>query len=696
MKRFYFLLLFVMMSAAACQEKNPFMEEWDTPYGIPPFEKIKVSHYLPAVREGIRQHNAEIDAIVDNPEAPTFDNTVAALEYSGQLLNKVAGVFYNISESDGTPEVQALEEQILPLMTVHGDEIMLNKGLFERVKAVYDGRESAGLDGEQLRVLENLYEGFIRSGIGLPEEQQEEMKAINARLSECILRFGQNLLSESNAFKDAFGISVSQYYDEMASCTDRSRREAMFKAYSSRGANGNEADNDKVVLEILSLRQRQAALLGFDTPAAFILDEKMAKNVETVDPFLGEIMPAALRGAVKERKMLQAAMDEDIKAGLLPVGTKMEPWDWFYYSDKVRKARYALDESEVMPYFKMENVREGVFGNASRLYGIQFKPIENITLFNPEASAFEVQDADGSHLGVIITDYFPRSTKRAGAWMNDFISECVLPDGTPQRPVVVNIGNFSRPNLTIDNVETAFHEFGHALHSLLSQCTYPSVAGTNVKRDFVELPSQINENWAFRKEVLKTYAFHCETGEVIPDELVDKMNAAALFGEGFKMTELTSAAILDMEWHKLSSMKDLAAAVGEPVLAQAGVTADFDVNALTGEQARILVQAFEAKVCKDMGLMGEIIPRYRSTYFNHIFGGSGYQAGYYNYLWAEVLDKDAFSLFLQRGLFDQPTAKSFRSNILEKGDSEDPMVLYRRFRGGDPDPDALLKARGLK
>lgn len=695
MKRIH-LLLILMMSATACQEKNPFMEEWHTPYGIPPFEKIEARHYLPAVREGIRQHNAEIEAIVSNPQAPTFDNTVAALEYSGQLLDKVAGVFYNVSESDGTPEIQALEEQILPMMTTHGDDIMLNKRLFERVKTVYEQAEGAGLSGEQRRVLDNLYENFIRSGIGLPEEQQEEMKAINARLSECILRFGQNLLSESNAFKEQFGISVSQYYDEMASCTDRNRREAMFRSYSSRGANGNAADNDKLVLEILSLRQRQAALLGFATPAAFVLDEKMAKNVETVDAFLGKIMPAALRGADKERKMLQAAMNEDIKAGLLPAGTVMEPWDWLYYSDKVRKARYALDESEVMPYFKMENVRAGVFGNAARLYDIRFKPLEGITLFNSEAAAFEVQDGDGSHLGVIITDYFPRSTKRGGAWMNDFVSECVLPDGTPRRPVVVNIGNFSRPNLTIDNVETAFHEFGHALHSLLSQCTYPSLAGTNVKRDFVELPSQINENWAFQKEVLKTYAFHCETGEVIPDGLVDKINAAAQFGEGFKMTELTSAAILDMEWHKLSSMKDLAAAVGESVLAEAGVPTDFELSSLTDAQARILVQAFEEKVCKEMGLIGEIIPRYRSTYFNHVFGGSGYQAGYYNYLWAEVLDKDAFSLFLQRGLFDRETAQSFRRNILEKGDSEDPMVLYRRFRGGDPDPDALLKARGLK
>lgn len=693
MKRLTLILMALTMMASSCRQ-NPLMTEWNTPFDIPPFEKILPEDYLPAIEEGIRQHNAEIEAIVNNTEAPTFENTVAALEYSGRLLNRAAGVFYNVSESDGTPEIQELETKILPMLTAHSDEIMLNKGLFARVKAVYEARE--GLEGEQLRVLESLYTSFVRSGIDLPEEQQEEMKAINARMSECILQFGQNLLRESNAFKEKFGISVSQYPDEMASCADRARRQAMFEAYSNRGANGNENDNDKMVLEILSLRQRQAALLGFASPAAFILDEKMAKDVPTVDKFLAEIMPAALKGAKKERAMLQEVMNQDIKAGLLPAGTTIRPWDWFYYADKVRKARYALDEAEVTPYFKMENVRAGVFGNASRLYGIQFKPIEGVTLFNPEASAFEVVDADGSHLGVIITDYFPRSTKRAGAWMNDFVSECVLPDGTHQRPVVVNIGNFSRPNLTIDNVETAFHEFGHALHSLLSQCTYPSLAGTNVKRDFVELPSQINENWAFEKEVLRTYAFHCETGEVIPDALVDKMNAAAQFNEGFSLTELTAAAILDMEWHKLASMKDFAAYVGPKALAEAGVSADFDIASLSDAQARVLVQAFEKKVGLDMSLVDEIIPRYRSTYFNHIFGSSGYEAGYYNYLWAEVLDKDGFSLFQQRGLFDAETSQSFRQNILEKGDSEDPMVLYRRFRGGDPDPDALLKARGLK
>lgn len=686
------------MMLVSCQQ-NPFMQSWNTPYGIPPFDEIEVCHYLPAVKEGIARHNAEIDAIVDNPEEPSFENTISALEYSGHLLSKVTGVFFNICESDGTPEVQELEEKILPMVTAHEDEIMLNKGLFKRVKAVYDGRDTAKLNPEQYRVLEKIYTRFIRSGIALPEAQQEEMKTINARLSELVLRFGQNLLSESNAFKETFGISVSQYSQEMSVCKDRDRREKMFKAYSSRGARGNEADNDAIVLEIMQLRQRQAALLGFESPAAFVLADKMAKNTATVDSFLGGIMPAALRGAEKERDLLQAEMDKDVQDGKLPQGSKLEAWDWFYYAARVRKSNYDLDEAALMPYFKMENVRAGVFGNATRLYDIYFEPLEWVPLYNPEASAFVLRNqSDSTLLGVIITDYFPRATKRAGAWMNDFVSECVLPNGKPRRPVVVNVGNFARPNLTLDDVQTAFHEFGHALHSLFSQCTYPSLAGTNVKRDFVELPSQINENWAFEKEVLQTYAFHCETGEVIPDELIDKIQAASLFNQGFKTTELTAAALLDMAWHELSSMEAFCAVVGPEALSLAGLegATTLDAATLTTQQACTLVQAFEEKVCEQMGLIGEIIPRYRSTYFNHIFGSSGYQAGYYNYLWAEVLDKDAFSVFEKFGIFDKATAGSFRSNILEKGDSEDPMMLFRRFRGSDPDPDALLRARGLK
>ncbi|MBQ1208884.1 MAG: M3 family metallopeptidase [Bacteroidales bacterium] len=686
----------MVMCFVSCND-NPFMSEWNTPFGIPPFEKIQDKHYLPAVEEGIRQHNAEIAAIVDNPQAPTFENTVVAYEYSGDLLNKVLGVFFNISESDGTPAIQELEGKILPMVTTHYDEILLNAGLYKRVEALYAKKDSLSLNSEQLRVLDKLYQSFVRNGIALPLEQQEEMKKINARLSELTLRFGQNLLSENNAFKSKFGISISQYSQQMSVCEDRAQRQAMFEAYSSRAANGGENDNNKILLETMQLRQRQAALLGFATPAEFVLDVKMAKNSKTVDAFLDGIMPAAIQGAKKERALLQEAMNLDIKNGKLPKASKIQAWDWFYYADQVRKSRYSLDEEAVKPYFKAENVRAGVFENSSRLYGISFKPIEGVALYHPEVEAFEVLDADGSHLGVILTDYFPRETKRGGAWMNDFVPQRILPSGVNQRPVVVNVCNFSRPCLSIDDVETLFHEFGHALHSLLSQATYPSLAGTNVKRDFVELPSQVHENWAFQKELLTSYAHHIDSGEVIPDALVQKINAAALFNEGFRTTELTAAAILDMAWHQFSSMKEFADFIGASTLEKAGLSQwDYTVETLSDEQASCLVKAFESKVCKEMGLIDEIIPRYRSTYFNHVFGGSGYNAGYYNYLWAEVLDKDAFSLFMEKGLYDKETAMSFRRNILEKGDTEDPMVLYRRFRGGDPDPDALLKARGLK
>ena len=411
----------------------------------------------------------------------------------------------------------------------------------------------------------------------------------------------------------------------------------------------------------MELRIEKAHILGYETPAAMILHDKMAGDSKTVDEFLAGIMDAAMARAKEEIADMEKM-----------AGHKIEPWDYMYYAEKVRKARYDLDESEVMQYFKMENVRAGVFGNASRLYGVNFEPVQDVPLYNPECEAFKVTDADGSLIGVIITDYYPRDTKRAGAWMTNFVNQYKTADGQNIRPVIVNVGNFNKPTedspslLNIDQVETMFHEFGHALHGLLSQCTYRSTGGTSVKRDFVELPSQINENWAFEPEVLATYAFHYQTGEVIPEELVAKVQAAANFNQGFTTGELCAASILDMKWHELSSIE--------------GVDVD----------------SFEEKVCREMGLVEEIIPRYRSTYFNHIFGSSGYSAGYYSYLWAEVLDKDAFELFKQNGIFDKETAMSFRRNVLEKGGSDEPMTLYKNFRGADPDASALLRARGLK
>jgi len=665
------VILAAAVAMTACNNRtNPFFEEWDTPFGIPPFDKIELQDYIPAVKEGIAQQVAEVDAITSNPEAPTFENTIAAYDHSGALLSKVSSVLFNVSETEYTEELNAVVEEATQLFSDHSSNLSMNAELFARVKAVYEADQS-GLNREQQMLLKSFYEGFIKNGIGLDQASQDRLREINSELSNLGLKFGNNLLAESNAYKAEIGASVANYYDMMASTEDRALREKMFKMYSNRGNNDNANDNKQIVLDIMKLRLEKAKLFGYESAASQILNDKMAHDPQTVDVFLQGIMDAAMARAKEEVYDMQKVMDEDIAAGLVPAGSKIEPWDYMYYAERVRKARYALDEAQTMPYFKMENVRAGVFANAGRLYGLQFEPIENVALFNPEAEAFKVSDADGSLIGVIITDYYPRDSKRAGAWMSNFTEQYYEGD-VNMRPVIVNIGNFNKPTdgkpalLTIDQVETMFHEFGHALHGLLSQCHYKSLSGTAVKRDFVELPSQINENWAFQKEVLATYAFHYETGEVIPDELVAKIEAASNFNQGFTTGELCAASILDMKWHELTSLEG------------------------------IDVESFEQKCCEEMGLIGEIIPRYRSTYFNHIFGGSGYSAGYYSYLWAEVLDKDAFELFKQNGIFDKATAMSFRENILSKGGTEEPMTLYKRFRGADPDASALLRARGLK
>lgn len=659
-----------MIMTASCAQ-NPFFGEWDTPYGIPPFEKVRTKDYLPAIKEGIKIQQAEIQAIIDNPETPDFQNTIASFDRSGVVLERATALLFNISESDYSPALNNVVEKAMPLVSAHSDNIFMNPDFYARVKAVYEADQSA-LSREQQMLLKDMYESFVRNGVALPADRQERMKEINAELSSLSLQFANNLLAESNNFKTECGFPVSEYYDRMASIEDRAEREKVFRAYSTRCNHGDKFDNKAIVLREMELRIEKAKMLGFETPAAFILDDKMAHDPATVDAFLSNIMDAAMARAKEEVADMQKLMDEDIAAGILPEGSTIQPWDYMYYAQKQRKARFSLDESEAMKYFKMENVREGVFRTASRLYGISFEPIEGVALYNPEAEAFKVSDADGSLIGVIITDYYPRETKRGGAWMTNFVNQFKTDDGENVRPVIVNVGNFNKPTaekpslLTIDQVETMFHEFGHALHGLLSQCTYRSLSGTSTKQDFVELPSQINENWAFQKEVLSTYAFHYETGEPIPAELVEKMDAAANFNQGFTTGELCAASILDMKWHELGSVEGV----------------DFE--------------QFEAETCKAMGLVDEIIPRYRSSYFNHVFGSSGYQAGYYGYLWAEVLDKDAFELFKQNGIFDEATAMSFRHNILEMGGSEEPMVLYRRFRGADPDAAALLRARGLK
>ena len=669
-----------MLSAAAasCSRNNPFLEEWNTPYGIPPFDEIQLSDYIPAVTAGIEQQKKELDAILTNPDAPTFDNTVAAYEYSGEILTKVSLVLFNLQETEGNEEMDKVVEEATALMTAHEDEMSMNKAFFERVKAVYDADQS-GLTREQQMVLKNLYESFTRSGVALDEASQEHLKDINQKIAAAQQKFGTNLLAENNAFKETFGVPVSAYPAEMTGCEDRDRREAMFKAYSSRGNNGNEYDNKALCLDILKLRAEKARMLGFDTFAAYQLDNKMARNPQTVDSFLGQIMGPAASKAVEEIADMQEIMDEDIAAGKLAEGSTIQPWDWFYYAERVRQRKYALDEELTKPYFKMENVRHGVFAAAEKIYGVKVEPLSGVPVYNEAVDAFKVTDADGSLLGIFMTDYFPRDSKRGGAWMTNFRDQYIDAQGNDIRPIIINVGNMSAPKdslpalFTIDEVETVFHEFGHALHGLVTKCTYPSVSGTSVARDFVETFSQFNENWAFQPEILAEYAKHYQTGETIPDTLVAKILKAEKFNQGFMTSELCAASILDMKWHELT----------EEELARMS----------EGDQAAN-VAAFEAKVCQEMGLPEQIIPRYRTTYFNHIFN-SGYSAGYYSYLWAEVLDKDAFEYFKQQGIYNPEVARSFRENLMERGGSEEPMVLYVRFRGAEPDPGALLRARGL-
>ena len=658
--------LLVIMTAVSCT--NPFLSSWNTPYSIPDFGKVKEKHYLPAVEEGIRQQQAEIDAIIANTDAPTFANVVEAYEASGAILDRVVGVLFNLSETDATPSLQNIVEQVLPMLSVHSDNISMNPAFFAKVEVLYNDMENLGLNNEQQMTLKKLYNSFVKNGIALGEAEQARMREINMELSSLSNTFGNRLLAENNAFAKEFGVAISEYGEAMAATADRELREKMFKAYASRGNNGNENDTKELITRMMELRVEKAKLLGYENPAQMILNDKMAGTPETVDTFLAGIIAPAVEKAKAEIVDMQAVMDEDIKAGLLPAGTKIQPWDWAYYAEKVRKAKYALDEEELRPYFKMENVRQGVFDLTTKLFGLQYEKLEDIPTYHADVEGFKVTDADGSLIGIILTDYFPRDTKRGGAWMNNFVNQEIV-GGVETRPVIVNVGNFAKPTadkpslLTLDQVETLFHEYGHALHGLVTKCTYKSVSGTSVARDFVELPSQIMENWAFQKEVLAEYARHYETGEIIPDELVAKIEAAGTFNQGFMTTELAAAAMLDLKWHMITEVP-------------------------------ASVEEFEAETCKAMGLIDEIIPRYRSTYFAHIFSG-GYSAGYYSYLWAEVLDKDAFELFMEKGIFDNETAMSFRTNILEKGGSEEPMELYRRFRGADPDSGALLRGRGL-
>lgn len=651
------------MALASCQQTNPLLAEWDTPYGIPPFDQIKESDFIPAIKAGIAEQAAEIEAICLNPEDPTFENTIVPLELSGRTLARVQGVLGNISETDRTDGLDAVQEEAIPLLSDHEANIAFNKTLYDRVAAVYNGDQSK-LTREQQVVLKKHFDSFESEGIGLPAEAQDRLRAINTEIAAKTQKIGNNILAESNAFKAKFGFSVSEYPDRMTTTEDRDLRRQYNEAYTSRGHNGNENDNRELLVDVLRLRQQKAAILGFSNAAAQILQDKMAHDPQTVDSFLSGIMEAAVAKAKVELADMQEMMDRDVKAGKLPEGSKIEAWDWWYYAELVRKEKYALDESLTKPYFHIDNVVKGVFTAAKKLYGINMEKIEGVPVYNPQVTTYKVTYDDGSLVGIFTTDYFPRDTKRGGAWMNNVREQYFDAEGNEVRPIIVNVCNMPE-YLSIDDVQTVFHEFGHALHGLLTKCHYPSVSGTNVTRDFVEMFSQFNENWAFQPELLSQYAVN-DKGEVIPVELVAKINNALKFNQGFMTAELCAASILDMKWHELENFE--------------GVNVD----------------SFEKKVCEQMGLIPEIAPRYRSTYFNHIFS-SGYSAGYYGYLWAEVLDKDAFSAFQNspNGVWDIELARKFKATFLEKGGSEEPMTLYKSFMGREPESTSMLRARGL-
>ncbi|GAB6012203.1 M3 family metallopeptidase [Viscerimonas tarda] len=676
--------------------QNPFYAPFNTPKGTPPFDLIKAADYQPAFVEGMNEQEYEVNQIVFNGEKPGFENTIVALDESGQLLKRVSLVFDAMINAQTDTILQAIATELSPKLSEHSDNITMSEALFERVKYVYDNElESPGLTTEQKILIEKYYKEFVRSGVALGAAQKNRLREINKELGLLSLKFGENLLAETNNFrlvidkqadlsglpadvvevasqaakalglngKWVFTLSKPSWAPFLQYADKRSLRETLYKAMYNRCNNGNEYDNNEIINKTVNLRLEKANLLGYQTHAGYVLDETMAKTPENVFKLLNTIWKYSLPQAKKEKEELQALIDKE--SG----NFKLESWDWWYYTEKLRKEKYTLDEELLKPYFPVDNVRNGAFMVANKLYGVNFKELDNVPVYQKDVKAFEVSDADGSYIGVIYLDYFPRPEKRNGAWMGHITNQQVY-KGKYVHPIVYNVGNFALPTtdkpslLTLDQVTTLFHEFGHGLHGLLSKCTYDKLAGTSVSRDFVELPSQIYEHWAFHPEVLKLYARHYQTAEIIPDELIRKIQDASVFNMGFETTELVAAAILDMKWHTIE----------QPQTLDAG--------------------AFETNALNSIGLIPEIIVRYKSPYFAHVFDG-GYSAGYYSYLWSEALDADAFQTFEEKGVFDKETAQSFRRNILSKGGTEDPMVLYRRFRGADPNPVYLLKNRGF-
>lgn len=678
------------------QPDNPLLAEWDTPYGTPPFDKIKQEHYQPAFEAAIKMHNDEIAAIANNTESPTFANTIEALDYSGATLSKVENVFNGMNSAMTNDEMQAIAKKVGPLLTKHSDETTLNVALFERIKAVYQQKDGLGLNKEQGQLLDKYYKEFIRGGANLDATQKEKFKKINEELSVLSVQFGENVLNETNKFemvlseedelaglpesvremgaaeakakgyagKYVFTIQRPSMYPFLTYSTRRDLREKIYMAYTHRGDNNDELDNKKILSKMAALRVERANLLGYPTHAHYVLEEQMAKNPDNVFNLLDKLWQPALEVAKKERADMQAMIDAE--GG----NFQLASWDWWYYAEKVKKQKFDLDEEELRPYFEVTNVINGVFGLATKLWGVTFEEIHDVPKYHEDVKTFKVLDKDGNHMAILYTDYFPRDSKQGGAWMDVFTKQHKK-DGKFIHPVVYNVGNFAKPTgdkpalLSVDDVNTLFHEFGHALHGMLSDCTYLSTSGTSTPRDFVEFPSQVMENWCMHPDVLKEYAFHYETKEPIPNELIQKISNASKFNQGFATVEYLAASYLDMYWHTLT----------EPVEKDA--------------------TKFEKEVLDKLGLIPEIVPRYRSTYFSHIFSGD-YSAGYYSYVWSEVLDADAFQAFVETGdVYNQEVAEKYRKYILSSGGTDDAMNLYRQFRGKDPDFKFLLAKRGL-
>ena len=672
MKRTLIIGAAALLTLAACKEKkdmeNPFFSEWNTPYEIPDFGRIKTEHYMPAFEEGMLRQKAEIDAIVNNSEAPTFENTVLAYEYSGKLLNEVSAVFFNLSECENNDEMEAIAEEVTPLLSKHGDDIALNDKLFERIKTVYNQRESLNLNPEQMRLVEKHYNDFVRGGANVPAEKQARFRELNEKIASLTLRFAQNVLKATNAYSKELPdgtkvtLDMPTWEPFMQTCPDRALREEVWHAFTDRCKDG-EFDNTKIIDTLVNLRLERANILGFPTHADYVLDDCLAKTPAAVYKCLLDIWGPALKVAKQERDLYQKMLANDDK------NAKLQPWDWRYYSEKYRVEKYALDDAEVRPYFALDSVREGAFMVANKLYGLTFTERADLPTYDKEARCFEVKDGDQT-IGILYMDFHPRASKRSGAWMTEFRGQKRDLEGNNIIPIIQVVCNFTKPTadkpslLNFDESETLFHEFGHALHGLLSKCTYPSLAGTNVPRDFVELPSQVMENWCRHPQVMKMYAHHYQTGEAIPDELVKRIEAAATYGQGFITTELLAASLLDMDYYSIK------------------------------EKQAIDPLAFEEQAMNKIGLIPEIISRYRSPYFQHIFT-TGYDAGYYSYTWTAILDADAFDAFAESGdLFNPELAKKFR-HLLESGNTVEPMDLYRAFRGKDPSPKALLKRKGM-